>query len=113
MATIRASCPNCGDAELTSNDVKVFYDDPEHSAGHYTFFHKDCGREIIKAANQRTLDLLAASGSLVISLTLASDEQFDPARTITEPMTHNEINDFVNALTNHDDPLPGDPRLDK
>lgn len=61
MATIRASCPDCGDVELTTSDitVRVCADD---NRGSYAFLCPSCRMAVTKSAEPRIVDLLVSSG---------------------------------------------------
>lgn len=61
MATIRASCPDCGDVELTTDDiaVRVCSDDDR---GSYAFRCPSCRMAVTKSAEPRIVDLLVSSG---------------------------------------------------
>jgi hypothetical protein len=61
MATIRATCGDCGDVELATADVRVrvCLDD---NAGSYHFRCPQCEMAVVKPAEPRIVDLLAASG---------------------------------------------------
>jgi hypothetical protein len=61
MATIRATCSDCGDVELTTDDVRVRVC-LEDSAGSYQFRCPLCQMAVVKSAEPRIVDLLAASG---------------------------------------------------
>lgn len=61
MATVRASCPDCGDVEFTTSEVTVSISEPDGS-GTYAFFCPGCRVTIIKSAEPRTIDLLLSSG---------------------------------------------------
>ncbi|HEX4979934.1 MAG TPA: hypothetical protein VFV35_07710 [Acidimicrobiales bacterium] len=61
MATIRASCPTCGDVELTSRDVTVQVC-ATNNQGSYAFRCPDCRVAVSKLAEQRIVDLLVSSG---------------------------------------------------
>ena len=61
MATIRASCGECGDVELTTDDVHVRVCTGD-SQGTYSFRCPVCLMTVIKPAEARTVDLLVASG---------------------------------------------------
>lgn len=61
MATIRASCPDCGDVELTSRDMTVRIC-AEDNSGSYAFRCPACRMAVTKAAEQRIVDLLVSSG---------------------------------------------------
>src|SRR5688572_20035123 len=61
MATIRASCNECGDVELTTGDVHVRVCVADNK-GTYAFRCPVCHMTIVKPAEPRTVDLLVASG---------------------------------------------------
>ena len=61
VATIRASCPSCGDVELTSKDVTVQVC-ATNNQGSYAFRCPDCRFAVSKLAEQRIVDLLVSSG---------------------------------------------------
>lgn len=61
MAIIRASCPDCGDVELTSRDVTVRVNSTTNE-GSYAFQCPECQMAVSKAAEPRIIDLLVSSG---------------------------------------------------
>ncbi|MBW3615371.1 MAG: hypothetical protein KY439_08705 [Actinobacteria bacterium] len=61
MATIRASCPTCGDVELTSREVTVQVC-ASNNQGSYAFRCPGCRVAVSKLAEQRIVDLLVSSG---------------------------------------------------
>lgn len=61
MATIRASCPDCGDVELTTADMTVRVCS-EDQRGAYAFRCPSCELAVTKAAEPRIVDLLVSSG---------------------------------------------------
>jgi hypothetical protein len=61
MATIRASCPECGDVELTTADMTVRVC-AEDQRGSYVFRCPACRMTVTKGAEQRIIDLLVSSG---------------------------------------------------
>ena len=61
MATIRASCPSCGDVELTSGDVTVLVCSTNNE-GAYAFQCPECRLAITKPAEPRVVDLLVSTG---------------------------------------------------
>jgi hypothetical protein len=61
VATIRASCPTCGDVELTSRDVTVQVC-ASNNQGSYAFRCPECTFAVSKLAEQRIVDLLVSSG---------------------------------------------------
>ena len=61
MTTIRASCPTCGDVELTVKDVTVRVC-AEDNSGTYSFVCPECTQAVSKPAEPRIVDLLVSSG---------------------------------------------------
>ncbi len=90
MATIRASCPTCGDVELTTADVRVrvCLDDDR---GEYLFRCPICRMTVVKGAEARTIDLLVASGVALDTWSLPAElhETHQGA-----PITHDDLLDF-------------------
>jgi predicted RNA-binding Zn-ribbon protein involved in translation (DUF1610 family) len=94
MATIRASCPDCGDVELTTRDmaVRVCSDDQR---GSYVFRCPDCRMAVTKAAEPRIVDLLVSSGVALQTWRLPAEllEQ-----RVGEPFTHDDLLEFHELL---------------
>jgi hypothetical protein len=61
VATIRASCPTCGDVELTTRDVTVQVCS-SNNQGSYAFRCPHCRLAVSKLAEARIVDLLVSSG---------------------------------------------------
>ena len=61
VATIRASCPTCGDVELTSGDVTVLVCST-NNASSYAFQCPTCEVAVTKPAEPRVVDLLVSTG---------------------------------------------------
>jgi predicted RNA-binding Zn-ribbon protein involved in translation (DUF1610 family) len=61
MATIRASCPACGDVELTTRDVRVLLCSTTYESS-YAFQCPKCRVAVSKPAEARVVDVLLASG---------------------------------------------------
>ena len=61
MPTIRATCSDCGDVELTTSDVRVRVC-IEDNQGSYHFRCPTCLMAVVKSAEPRIVDLLVASG---------------------------------------------------
>ena len=94
MATIRASCPTCGDVELTTADVRVrvcINDD----RGEYSFRCPICRMTVVKTAEPRTIDLLVASGVALDTWALPAElhEHHEGA-----PISHDDLLDFHDLL---------------
>lgn len=61
VATIRASCPTCGDVELTTGDVRVLLCSTTNE-GSYAFRCPACRLAVSKPAEARVVDVLVSSG---------------------------------------------------
>lgn len=61
VATIKASCPTCGDVELTTRDVQVLLCATTNE-GSYAFRCPACSLAVSKPAEPRIVDVLVASG---------------------------------------------------
>jgi len=61
VATIKASCPTCGDVELTTRDVQVRLCSTTNE-GSYAFRCPACRMAVSKPAEPRVVDVLVASG---------------------------------------------------
>lgn len=61
MATIRATCPDCGDVELTTRQVTVLVC-ADNNQGSYAFRCPDCQLAVSKPAEDRVVDVLVSSG---------------------------------------------------
>lgn len=96
MATIRASCENCGDVQLTTADVTVRMC-VSTDEGEYRFECPACAELVVRHAEQRTIDLLLAAGVEFVTWSLPAElfEAKDGA-----PITHDDIIDFHNVLEN-------------
>jgi hypothetical protein len=95
MATIRASCSECGDVELTTGDVRVRVCTIDNQ-GTYLFRCPLCEMTVVKPAESRTIDLLVASG--------VSYETWEPPLELSEPrgagavICHDDLIDFHRLL---------------
>ncbi|MFN0090963.1 MAG: hypothetical protein ACKVWR_11960 [Acidimicrobiales bacterium] len=98
MATIRASCPDCGDVELTTADVNVRVCTADNK-GTYSFCCPRCRLMVVKPAEPRTIDLLVASGVALAHWDLPA-ELAEP-RFVGEPISHDDLLDFHDLV--HDD----------
>ena len=95
MATIRASCTDCGDVELTTADVtvRVCADDNQ---GSYSFRCPTCRMAVVKPAEPRIVELLVASGVRLDTWRLPAE--LTEARH-GKPITHDDLLDFHDLLT--------------
>jgi predicted RNA-binding Zn-ribbon protein involved in translation (DUF1610 family) len=95
MATIRASCPDCGDVELTTADmtVRVCSDDQR---GSYAFRCPACTMAVTKSAEPRIVDLLVSSG--VELQVWAVPMELREARPMGAPFSHDDLLRFHELL---------------
>ena len=98
MATIRATCNDCGDVELRTFEVRVRVCTMDDS-GTYTFRCPSCRMAVVKPAEPRVVELLAASGVEVCRWNMPA-ELFEPRQG--EPITHDDLLDFHVRLTSDD-----------
>jgi hypothetical protein len=90
VATIRASCPSCGDVELTSNDVTVHVCS-SNEQGSYAFRCPECRMAVSKLAEKRIVDLLASSGVQVAVWNLPA-ELYEPKTGA--PISYDDLLEF-------------------
>ncbi|HET9732913.1 MAG TPA: hypothetical protein VFP54_09590 [Acidimicrobiales bacterium] len=95
MATIRATCPGCGDVELTTSQVQVLMCSTT-SAVSYAFRCPDCQLMISKATESRVVDVLVSAGVQlrVWQLPAELDEPHDG-----DPLTWDDLLEFHFALS--------------
>ena len=93
MARIRASCPTCGDVELTTTDVQI-RTWAEVEQGEYQFDCPICTRLIVKRAEAHTLDLLAASGVEILHPAAPVPVVESSGGSKGTPLTHDDLLDF-------------------
>ena len=61
MTTIKASCPTCGEVELTSNDVTLMVCS-QAAMSYYAFTCPSCLDEVRKPADDHVISLLMSGG---------------------------------------------------
>lgn len=61
MTTIKASCPGCGEVELTSNDVTLMVCNHAPQS-YYTFVCPKCTETVRKPADDHVVSLLMSGG---------------------------------------------------
>lgn len=94
MTTIKASCPSCGDVELTPRQVRlVVCNVPGRSF--YSFTCHTCCDDIRKPASEDVVTLLRSGGVVAERYVMPAEalESHDGA-----PLTHDELLDFHVAL---------------
>src|SRR6266513_2293577 len=88
VATIRASCPECGDVELTTRDVSVQVCS-SNNEGSYSFLCPHCRLAVSKPAEPRIVDLLVSSG-VRLSVWHLPAEMFEP-HAAGEVISHDDL----------------------
>ncbi len=87
---IRASCPTCGDVELTTRDVRVLLCSTTYESS-YAFQCPSCRVAVAKPAEARVVDVLLASG---ISLSVwQMPAELDEAKT-GQPISYDDLLEF-------------------
>lgn len=96
MTTIKATCPVCGDVDLTPNDVRLTV---AESAGWatYTFRCTECHDDIEKPADEEVVALLSSAG-VVIDRVPAEALEGHAGPTFT----YDDVLDFALWLENND-----------
>jgi hypothetical protein len=92
--TIRASCEDCGDVELSTEDLQVRVCSHDNR-GTYVFRCPACQMSVVKAAESRIIDLLIASGVKMETWDLPAE--LSEPRSST-PLTHDDLIDFHRLL---------------
>ena len=95
VATIRASCPTCGDVELTSRDVSVQVC-ASNNQGSYAFRCPECTIAVSKLAEQRIVDLLVSSGVRLSVWSLPAE--LDEPRSNEPPLGYDDLLEFHQLL---------------
>ncbi len=98
MTTIKASCPVCGDVELTPQDLRLVVSNVSERS-FYAFRCTTCHDEVRKPADDEVVALLVSGGVAV--------ETFEiPAEALEErsgaAVTYDDVLDFALALTRVD-----------
>ena len=98
MTTIRASCPSCGDVELTVRDVTVRVCAADNR-GSYAFQCPQCRVAVAKPAEPRIVDLLVSSGVRLSVWHLPAE--LGESKT-GDPISHDDLLDFHHLLDEDD-----------
>jgi hypothetical protein len=94
VATVRASCPSCGDVELISWDLTV-YVCAEDNRGSYSFRCPACEMAVAKPADGKIVDLLVSSGVRLSVWHLPAELQEEHAGA---PIGYDDLLDFHYAI---------------
>lgn len=94
MATVRASCPSCGDVETTTRAVQVLRCSTTGAAA-YAFVCPDCRLRVAKEATEHVVAILVDAGVPLVSWEMPAelDEPKAGAR-----VTHDDLLAFHFAL---------------
>lgn len=87
MTTIKASCPTCGEVELTSGDVALRICAQRQALSRYEFICPRCFDEVRKPADEHIQSLLLSGGVRPESLDIpaeALEEHTGPAFTLDD-----------------------------
>ena len=95
MTTIRASCPSCGDVDLTVGDVSVRVCANDRS-GSYSFRCPECEMAVAKSADPNVVELLVSSGVKMAVWQLPTELWETRAG---EPISHDDLLDFHDLLS--------------
>lgn len=100
MTTIKATCPICGDVDLTPADVRLTV---AESAGWatYTFKCGTCQDLIEKTADDEVVALLSSAGVLIDHVPGEAFEQH-----CGSPISYDDVLDFALWLDGHDVIVP-------
>ena len=97
MTTIKATCPVCGDVDLSPEDVRLTV---AQAAGWavYTFNCTGCMDSVEKPADDEVVALLSSAGVAVDEVPAEALEAHDGAS-----LTYDDVLDFALWLGSHDD----------
>ena len=87
VETVRASCPGCGDVELTTRDVTVQMCSATEE-GTYSFVCPTCRLIVNKPAETRVIELLVSAGVRVVNWDLPA-ELYEPKSG--PPITYDDL----------------------
>ena len=94
MARVRTTCPDCGDVEIDTGDVKVRVC-VNDNRGSYAFRCPACHRATVRPADQRIVHVLVESGVPLSMWRLPAE--LTEART-GPPLSHDELLTFHQLL---------------
>lgn len=104
MTTIRANCLDCGDVELTPEDLTVVYE-TSSDQHYYRFICPDHGRGpadiVLKESSRRIADLLLSSNVRLLRLDVMAErvaEGLPPEDATKYALTADDLIDFHLAL---------------
>ena len=98
MTTIKATCPECGEIDLTADDI-VLRIGAQTGGNTYGFSCPDCGDFIQKPADERVVRLLL-SGGVMPTLVHVPAEALEPRSG--PPINHDDLIAFHDLLEDDD-----------
>lgn len=98
MTTIKATCPGCGEVDLTAEDILLRVGAAQ-SVNTYGFSCPTCGAFVEKAADDRVVRLLLSGGvvPMLVHVPAEALEVHDGP-----PITHDDLLTFHELLTRED-----------
>lgn len=96
MTTIKATCPMCGDVDLTPHDVRLTVAEAAGWAT-YTFRCSECNDQIEKPADEEVVALLSSAGVEIDRVPAEALEGHAGA-----PLSYDDVLDFALWLESHD-----------
>lgn len=100
MTTIKATCPTCGEVDLTPQEIELRVDETDASASFYAFDCPSCLENVRKPADERVVHLLISGGVEVLPAAPPAparrklSERFDGPR-----LNHDDLLDFHTLLS--------------
>lgn len=94
MTTIKATCPDCGEVDLTADDILLRIG-PSKAVNTYGFSCPDCGDFVQKTADDRVVRLLLSGGVVPVPVHVpaeALESREGPA------INHDDLLDFHQLL---------------
>lgn len=102
MATIKATCPMCGDVDLTPREVHVRVVEAleeESSRRTYAFACPQCHENVVKPADPEVVRLLASAGVVVERVPVPAEARESHSGG---PIGYDDLLDLVLWLETHD-----------
>ncbi len=96
VTTIKATCPTCGDVDLTPPDVRLTVAEAAGWAT-YTFRCSECHDSIEKPADEEVVALLSSAGVVIDRVPAEALEGHTGA-----PLSYDDVLDFALWLEQHD-----------
>ncbi len=100
MTTIKATCPDCGEVELTADDVTLSVC-PNAPMANYSFTCPSCARLVRKDADDHIVSLLMSGGVDPVVWDIATE--YLERVTAGPPLSYDDLLDFVLWLGVGDD----------